>query len=117
MNEYLKRNILHKKKHLLRNYITKYSNNLKNVYKNIYNDKLIYFYTHETDITFPPTRYHCIRGFGRMDKYGKYKMKNCIATVPTISRHSNVSWIIDERNLELIKKGERVEREIEFGSS
>lgn len=52
-----------------------------------------------------------------MDKYGKYKMKNCIATVPTISRHSNVSWIIDERNLELIKKGERVEREIEFGSS
>lgn len=72
-----------KKKQLLRNCTTKNSNNLKNVYKNIYNDKLINFYTHETDITFPPTRYrNCIRGFGRMDKCGKYKkMKNRIAAI------------------------------------
>lgn len=65
---------------------------MKNVYKNIYNDKLINFYTHETDITFPPTRYrNCIRGFGRMDKCGKYKNeKSYRGYIPTISKHSNV---------------------------
>lgn len=65
---------------------------MKNVYKNIYNDKLINFYTHETDITFPPTRYrNCIRGFGRMDKCGKYKNeKSYRRYIPTISKHSNV---------------------------